>query len=105
MSGVDWIGWASSAVLVVTLAHQVRRQWLSGASEGVSRWLFAGQLAASSGFFAYSVLLRNWVFAVTTLLLIGTALLGQWVTLRPRRRAAERAPAPLPLSPGSGAAR
>jgi hypothetical protein len=32
-------------------------------------------------------LLENWVFLVTNLLLIINALLGEWVTLRNRRRA------------------
>jgi hypothetical protein len=74
-------------VLLVTLGQQVRKQWLSGDSEGVSKWLFAGQLLASLGFSIYSYLLENWVFLVTNLLLVLNALLGQWVTLRNRRRA------------------
>lgn len=90
MQGVDWIGWASSLVLLLTLGNQVRKQWRSGASEGVSRWLFVGQLAASIGFSTYSILLENWVFVVTNVLLVVNALAGQWVTLRNRRRA--RAP-------------
>lgn len=86
MQAVDWIGWLSSLVLLVTLGNQVRKQWLSGESQGVSRWLFVGQTAASVGFSVYSVLLENWVFAVTNLLLLLNALLGQWVTARNRRR-------------------
>lgn len=86
MTGPDWIGWVSSALLLLTLGHQVRKQWLSGDSRGVSSWLFAGQLLASVGFSLYSFLLENWVFLVTNLLLVVNALLGQWVTLRNRRR-------------------
>jgi MtN3 and saliva related transmembrane protein len=91
---VDWIGWLSSGLLVLTLSQQVRKQWRSGESRGVSPWLFAGQLAASIGFSIYSYLLENWVFLATNLLLVINALLGEWVTLRNRRRAARKEPAP-----------
>ena len=87
MKATDLIGWGSSLVLLVTLGQQVRKQWLSGVSEGVSKWLFVGQLLASLGFSTYSFLLENWVFLVTNLLLVLNALLGQWVSLRNRRRA------------------
>jgi MtN3 and saliva related transmembrane protein len=85
LKAVDVIGWVSSVVLVITLGWQVRRQWISRESRGVSTWLFVGQLAASVGFSAYSFLLENWVFLTTNLLLVVNALLGQWVTLRNRR--------------------
>jgi MtN3 and saliva related transmembrane protein len=75
----------SSIVLVITLGWQVRRQWISRESRGVSTWLFVGQLAASVGFSTYSFLLENWVFLTTNLLLVVNALIGQWVTLRNRR--------------------
>lgn len=81
-------------MLVVTLGWQVRKQWQSGSSEGVSKWLFIGQLAASFGFSLYSYLLDNWVFLATNLLMVGNALLGQWVTLENRRRAARRREGP-----------
>jgi MtN3 and saliva related transmembrane protein len=73
-------------VLLVTLGTQVRKQWVSRQSAGVSRWLFLGQLAASCGFSVYSFLLGNWVFLATNLLLVINALVGQWVTSRNRRR-------------------
>ena len=44
------VGWTSSAILVVTIARQVYKQWHDHTSEGVSRWLFIGQMAASLGF-------------------------------------------------------
>jgi hypothetical protein len=72
-------------VLVVTLVHQVRKQWKSGRSEGVSRWLFIGQLAASGGFVVYSVLLRNWVFVVTNALLVVNALVGYAIVRHHRK--------------------
>ena len=82
---VDGIGWLSSLVLLATLGQQVRTQWVSRDSRGVSIWLFVGQLAASIGFSLYSFMLGNWVFVTTNLLLVVNALLGQWVTLRNRR--------------------
>jgi MtN3 and saliva related transmembrane protein len=84
LSGVDVLGWVSSLLLVITLGWQVRKQWLSRNSGGVSLWLFIGQLAASSGFSVYSYLLGNWVFLATNLLMVINALLGQWVTMRNR---------------------
>ena len=43
-------------------------------SEGVSRWLFVGQIAASSGFTIYSVLVGNAVFVVTNAILLASAV-------------------------------
>jgi MtN3 and saliva related transmembrane protein len=86
LKAVDVIGWASSITLLITLGQQVRRQWISRESRGVSIWLFVGQLMASVGFSIYSLLLGNWVFFTTNLLLVINAMLGQWVTLRNRRR-------------------
>jgi MtN3 and saliva related transmembrane protein len=83
--GVEAIGWLSSALLVVTLVHQVRKQWKSGHSEGVSRWLFLGQLAASFGFFVYSTLLGSWVFVVTNALLVVNALVGYAIVRHHRK--------------------
>lgn len=83
----ELLGWLSSAILVATLAKQVYKQWREGSSEGVSRWLFVGQTAASAGFTTYSVLVRNWVFVVTNALLLVNALLGFFIVLRHRRRA------------------
>lgn len=85
MKTVDILGWVSSLTLLLTLGWQVRRQWVTRDSRGVSAWLFIGQLMASTGFAIYSALLSNWVFLTTNLLLVVNALLGQWVTLRNRR--------------------
>lgn len=69
------IGWASSLILLLTLIKQVHKQWKDKTSEGVSMWLFIGQIAASVGFTVYSILLSNWVFIVTnSLLLINSAI-------------------------------
>lgn len=81
---VEAIGWASSAILVLTIARQVYKQWHEHTSAGVSAWLFIGQLAASSGFLAYSILVSNWVFVVTNALMMVNALVGYGITIRHR---------------------
>jgi uncharacterized protein with PQ loop repeat len=93
MGGADAIGWASSAILVATIGKQVHKQWKAGSSEGVSRWLFFGQIAASTGFTIYSALVGNWVFVVTNALLLVDAIVGLVIVLHHRRRAREAAPA------------
>jgi len=85
------IGWVSSVILVLTIAKQVYKQWHDGTSEGVSTWLFVGQLAASVGFTIYSLLVHNWVFSVTNGLMVINGLLGYAITVRHRQRAKLRA--------------
>ena len=70
------IGWVSSIILLLTLIQQVHKQWTSKTSEGISMWLFIGQIAASIGFTVYSILLGNWVFIVTNSLLVLNSILG-----------------------------
>jgi uncharacterized protein with PQ loop repeat len=79
------IGWVSSILLVLTIAKQIHKQWRAGSSEGVSKWLFLGQLAASSGFTLYSFLVHDWVFVVTNALMVLNALLGFALTMRQRK--------------------
>ena len=45
---LEIIGWASSIILLLTLIKQVYKQWKDGETEGVSKWLFIGQLFASA---------------------------------------------------------
>jgi len=78
----EWLGWASSTVLLATLLRQVYTQWRKHTVAGVSKWLFIGQLAASTGFLIYSVLVDNWVFVVTNAALLVTAITGQLIYLR-----------------------
>lgn len=93
----DAIGWVSSFVLVLTIGKQVLKQWREGGSEGVSRWLFVGQTAASVGFVIYSWLVGNWVFVVTNSLMLVNGLLGFAIVLRHRRRGARgSSPSALP---------
>ncbi|MGB7923829.1 MAG: SemiSWEET family transporter [Pyrinomonadaceae bacterium] len=80
------VGWASSFILVLTIAKQVYKQWHEGSSEGVSKWLFIGQMAASLGFTIYSWLVNNWVFVVTNSLMLLNGLAGLGIVLHHRRR-------------------
>ena len=82
------VGWASSCILVLTIAKQVYKQWKEGSSEGVSRWLFVGQMAASLGFTVYSWLVGNWVFVVTNAVMLLNGLAGLLIVLYHRRREA-----------------
>jgi uncharacterized protein with PQ loop repeat len=80
------IGWASSMILVLTISKQIYKQWREESSEGVSKWLFIGQVAASIGFTIYSWLVKNWVFVVTNSLMLLNAFVGMGILLRHRRR-------------------
>ncbi|MGN6151708.1 MAG: hypothetical protein ACTHOH_06800 [Lysobacteraceae bacterium] len=82
----DAVGWAASAILLTTLIAQVHKQWKSGDTQGISRWLFTGQIAASVGFVCYSALVGNAVFVFTNASILLTALVGQGVYRLNRRR-------------------
>lgn len=90
----DVIGWASSFVLVMTIGTQVHKQWKAGTSEGVSKWLYVGQMAASAGFTTYSALVRDWVFVVTNAILLVSAAVGFGIFLHHRRADRRRASQP-----------
>ena len=79
------IGWFSSLVLLATISKQIYKQWASGSSEGVSKWLFVGQITASAGFTLYSWLVSNWVFVATNALMLLSALVGLGIVIHHRR--------------------
>ncbi|MGB9180231.1 MAG: hypothetical protein WCB68_13445 [Pyrinomonadaceae bacterium] len=83
---IEAIGWVSSFILVLTIGKQVYKQWQDETSEGVSKWLFIGQMSASLGFTIYSYLVRNWVFVVTNAVMLLNGLAGFIITLRHKRR-------------------
>ncbi len=82
---IEIIGWASSLILLLTLVKQVYKQWKEGTSEGISKWLFAGQLAASVGFTIYSVITASWVFAFTNAALTINNIVGIYLYFRFRK--------------------
>lgn len=94
------IGWAASVVLLATMMRQVWSQWRNGTAAGVSSWLFVGQVAASTGFTVYSLLLGNAVFIVTNGLMLVNAVIGLWLDRRNRRRSSA-APARMPYRKGT----
>lgn len=79
---IEIVGWASSLILLATLVKQVYKQWKDGSSEGISKWLFVGQLAASIGFTIYSVVTGSWVFAFTNAALTINNIIGIWLYFR-----------------------
>jgi len=73
---IELLGWASSAMLLATLIKQVHKQWTSRTSEGLSKWLFVGQLGASVGFTIYSFMTGSIVFGVTNAILTVNSVVG-----------------------------
>lgn len=84
----ELIGWLAAGILLATVARQVYAQCRSGSAQGVSKWLFVGQIVASVLFVAYSWLVGNWVFVSTNILMLITAIVGQAIYLRNRQRRA-----------------
>ena len=80
------IGWASSIILLATLIKQVYKQWKEGTGEGVSKWLFVGQVFASLGFTIYSYQVGNWVFTVTNAVLLVNNFIGLGLTFYLKRK-------------------
>lgn len=76
------VGWASSLVLAVTITKQVYKQWRDRTSEGISKWLFVGQLVASVGFTAYSFSTRNWIFLTSNSFMVLTNATGLFLYFR-----------------------
>ena len=83
---MEIIGWGASAILLLTIISQIVRQWRERTSQGVSRWLFIGQMAASGGFTLYSVMLGNIVFIVTNGLMLLSAIVGPAIVIHHRSR-------------------
>ncbi len=96
MKNVDLLGWISSFILLLTLLRQVHVQWKSQSVAGVSKWLFVGQLSASTGYTIYSFLLHNWVYVCSNIAILLTAVMGEALYVRNRRLAERR------RQPGAG---
>ncbi len=79
---IEVLGWFASLTLLVTIIVQIREQWKTDSNEGVSKWLFAGQLTASVGFLTYSILSGHAVFAVTNGFLTLGNLVGVFIYIR-----------------------
>lgn len=81
----DLIGWTAATILLLTIGRQVYTQWRDRTSQGLSKWLFIGQISASLAFVVYSWLLRDWVFIVTNSAMLVTAIAGELIYLRNSR--------------------
>ncbi len=90
---IEILGWSSSMVLLATLVRQVYKQWQEGRTDGISKWLFVGQLTASIGFTVYSYLTRNWVFVFTNAALTVNNIIGVILYFRFKDKEVEDAPA------------
>lgn len=73
---VNAIGWSSVLLLFATMAGQAWKQWSERTTKGIGRWFFAGQIAASSGFIAYSALQGDAVFVAGNSLVLLAAVAG-----------------------------
>ena len=73
-------------MLLATLIRQVHKQWVEGTGDGISKWLFVGQLAASTGFVVYSIGTGNIVFIVTNSFLALNSIFGIILYFYYRRR-------------------
>ena len=80
------LGWIASVILLSTIARQIWRQAHAPTVEGVSKWLFIGQMTASALYFTYSVLVANPVFIASNAALLIAGVTGQVIYLRRRRR-------------------
>lgn len=70
------IGWGAVGALFATMATQAWKQWRDRVTQGVSRWFFVGQVAASALFLAYSVRMGDRVFIVGNALVLAAAITG-----------------------------
>lgn len=84
------VGWVSAIILALTISRQVYTQWKTKSSDGISRWLFIGQITASAGFVWYSALVNNWVFVFTNAYILFMAVAGQGIYLHNKRQASKR---------------
>ncbi|MEA9727705.1 hypothetical protein [Xanthomonas campestris] len=91
MQFVDLVGWLASAVLIATLIRQICKQWRSDQIQGVSRWLFIGQITASLLFILYSALVGNAVFIVSNALILATGITGYVLQRIKLKRLGDRA--------------
>jgi uncharacterized protein with PQ loop repeat len=78
------LGWLASLILLSTIGRQIWRQAHAPTVEGVSKWLFIGQMAASVLYLVYSILVRNPVFIASNAALLIAGITGQVIYLRRR---------------------
>lgn len=82
----DLIGWAASIVLLVTVVAQIVKQWKSRSSQGVSAWLFVGEIVSALLFLWYAVTIHNAVYVTTNTLMVVASSAGLGILAWHRRR-------------------
>jgi hypothetical protein len=88
------LGWLASLVLLSTIGRQIWRQAHAPSVEGVSKWLFIGQMSASVLYLVYSILVKNPVFIASNAALLVAGITGQVIYLRRKYRSARNAVQP-----------
>lgn len=84
LSSPEPLGWVASLILLSTIGRQIWRQAHAPTVEGVSKWLFIGQMAASVLYLMYSILVRNLIFIASNAALLVAGITGQVIYLRRR---------------------
>lgn len=79
---MEVIGWVSSFILILTLSVQIKKQYREKTSQGVSRYLFLGQVCSEVGFVIYSLMIENWIFMATNIILLIENFIGLYLTLK-----------------------
>ncbi len=91
---IEWIGWLAAVILLATITRQVWTQWRSRSTAGVSKWLFTGQIAASTCFVISSIAVKDTVFIATNSLMLLAAVIGQAIYWRNKRGGHSLGPIP-----------
>jgi hypothetical protein len=86
METADWVGWSAVAVLFATMAGQAWKEWRDRVKHGIGKWFFAGQVAASVLFIAYSAMVGSTIFVVGNSLVLLAALAGGAILVYNRAR-------------------
>lgn len=76
MESAQLIGWAAVAALFLTMSGQAWKQWRDRVKQGIGKFFFVGQIAASTLFLAYSVIKSDWVFVAGNALVLAAAVAG-----------------------------
>ena len=83
----QWIGWAAVGAVFLTMTGQAWKQWRDRVKHGIGKFFFAGQVAASALFLAYSVLMGDRIFIVGNAMVLAAAIAGGAILAYNRRRA------------------
>lgn len=86
METTDLVGWSAVAVLFATMAGQAWKEWRDRVKHGVSKWFFAGQVAASVLFITYSAMVGSTIFVVGNTLVLLAAIAGGAILAYNRKR-------------------